>query len=447
MANGANPASAYRDFRRVNLDAPEEPRSKNRIITLSLTQQCNLNCVYCYQAARRDPAAENMPFEVARQALEEELTQDLGFETVTVELIGGEVFLRWPLAKRIIEWLLDNEARWTTPVSVFIDTNGTILTDEIKLWLYARRDKVIVGLSLDGTPSAQNLNRSDSYARVAPHIPFFARTWPTKSAKMTISPATIPMIHDSILHVMGSGLRVAANLPLEDIWGEPAQKAAHLEEFQSQIERLVEFFGSHPELPVPSIIDLPVGPMVSERDRGRSWCGAGRNMIAVESDGTRLPCNRYDRMSFDQGLFARPKGPLANACADCVLMPACPTCEAHNWETNGHPGNRTSFHCEFIKIQLWGTAQMRSLRIGGRLRELADRRQENDGGADIADEQEARKILDELRAAELILAELEAQGMVDADGRLRRGWARRERPVLARRERHAAERPGAGARP
>jgi len=93
-------------------------------------------------------------------------------------------------------------------------------------------------------------------------------------------------------------------------------------------------------------------------------------MVAYDINGKMLPCNRYASMSFDQSLFDRPLSPITSRCRYCLFKLACQTCEAHNWEVNGNPNNRTSFQCEFIKLQICGTAQVHAMRLEKRVQEL-----------------------------------------------------------------------------
>jgi len=338
------------------------PAVNTKILGLNVTEQCNLKCVYCYQVDRRKNKDNVISFDVAAAAIEDHLTRDDSFRKVIIELIGGEVFLYFRFVQQLVNWTLERREKWKKQFVFFIDTNGTLLNNEIKDWLFKRREHVIIGLSLDGTQKAHDLNRSKSYERIAPHFSFITQTWPRSIAKMTISPKTVPMIFEGILHVMKQGFYVAANVPMEDIWGLPEQKDEVVLIFRDQISKLVNFFGKNAQLPLPNIINLPI-PVIASEEHERPWCGSGRNMIAIETSGRVIPCNRYASMSFDQSLFDKPLKPNVSKCTKCLFKPACQTCEALNWEVNGNPEARTSFHCEFTKLQVWGTAQVLAMRL------------------------------------------------------------------------------------
>lgn len=378
------------------------PTIDTRILSLIITEQCNLNCIYCYQRIRRNNKKNVMTFNVATAAIIDSLTKDDGFKKVIIELIGGEVFLYFPFIRKLVAWTLERKNLWNKQFVFFIDTNGTLLNKDIKKWLYLNRDYVFIGLSLDGTPQAHNINRSGSYERIAPHIPFIVKTWSRAEAKMTISPNTIPMIYESILHIMKQGLIVNANVPMEDIWGSSIEKSRHIRMFYQQIKMLVDFFGEHTELRLPNIINLPIAIIASE-EHDRPWCGSGRNMIAIETNGVVIPCNRYSTMSFDHSLFNKPQSENSSICQYCLFKPACQSCEALNWETNGNPEARTTFHCEFTKLQIWGTAQVLAIRIERGMDELKSMSKE-----ELAlHQEEAKKMLRLLKASALVLSEFE----------------------------------------
>jgi radical SAM protein with 4Fe4S-binding SPASM domain len=336
------------------------PQNDLFTVSIVLTEECNLRCNYCYQDTKRLKGA--MDRTTARAAIERVLTEDSEFGHVMIEFIGGEVTLHWNLLTELIEWTRSQPERWKKHYSFFIDTNATLLNDERKAWLKERAAFVLVGTSLDGVREAHDLNRCGSFDTVVSNLPFFAENWPGQTVKMTISPSTVPHIYAGIMEIMSHGLEVAANVPLEDIWGTPDEKAATVGEFRRQIEKLVAFFGEHTQAPIPSIINLPI-QIIHSNERDRPWCGSGRSMAAVDVDGTLLPCNRYARMSFDHALTQKTLTDVRPACTTCLFKPACQTCEAHNWEVNGNPNARTRFHCEFTKLQVWGTAQVRVKRL------------------------------------------------------------------------------------
>ena len=124
-----------------------------RIVTLTLTNTCNLQCTYCYEANK---SSKRMPFEVAKEIIDKEMNADEGME-IEFDMFGGEPFLVFDLMKQIADYLVQNYAqrKWL----IFATTNGTLVHGEIQDWL-KNRPFFYCGLSLDGNKLMHDINRS-----------------------------------------------------------------------------------------------------------------------------------------------------------------------------------------------------------------------------------------------------------------------------------------------
>lgn len=331
------------------------------ILQLILTEECNLRCPYCFIA---DKNPRRMPVELAKQLIDRELSQDGCKEEFEIELCGGEPFLAFEELKEIVEYSICNASRWGKRFYFFICSNLMPLDDNIKNWLEQRRCWVVLGTSLDGTKEAHDLNRCGSYDAVALHIPFYRRLYPTQGVKMTIGPHSVSSIYDSIIHIQSMGLSVSANVVYEPVWGDGEIRKKHLIRFAGQLELLVEYYAEHPSAEVPNLLSLPIRLFTEPQAPDKNWCGSGKNMRAYDTDGRVLPCHRFSRSCtlkvYEEGRSVGPR--IQNQCDACRFASACPTCAAYNWEKSSHPRSRTSFHCEFIKLQLLATAKLIFLR-------------------------------------------------------------------------------------
>lgn len=342
--------------------------SKTRIVMLTLTEDCNLRCRYCYEATKsRD---RYMTLEVAQKAITEYMEMQDQFETIEIDFFGGEPLLAFPLIHQIMDWFHSRE--WPKKHRFFMTSNGTILTDEMKQCLL-HYHCLQIGISIDGNKTAHNLNRSNSYERVAQNLPFFLEHWPDQIVKMTISAETIPYVADSIIEMEEKGLVFSANLPFEDIWGTPDQKQTLLEAYAEQLDRLVEYYAARPHLYPVSFLahkveqaNLPPGAPVLGGECVR-WCGAGHEMIMVDTDGNRFPCHR-----FSPWVTGRPApDELANwqtqwkpeKCTECKIVDLCPVCAGFNWQENGDTGIRTTYHCEALKLEVLASAKLEALKL------------------------------------------------------------------------------------
>jgi len=342
---------------------------KRQTIVLTITKACNLRCSYCYESKSR--GAESIDFETARDIIKYYMEADNGFEAIEFDFFGGEPLLKFSLIKEIIEWF-KSVRTWRKRFIFLIETNGTLLTDEIKNWLNKNKYFVIVTFSIDGNQTAHNLTRDNSYDLLLPNIPFFQENWPFQPAKMTICEKNLPFLAESVIELEKMGLFFTANIVFEDIWGVGEKKKEMLKEYEKQLDQLVEFYSERLDL-------YPVGPILSHvieaydkhpiRDENGClrFCGAGHEMIMVDVDGTIYPCHRFapwvtgrpaPRAIVNNQIEWRPE-----ECKLCKLISICPTCAGFNWQINGDTGIRTRFHCDAFKVEFIASAKLEANRI------------------------------------------------------------------------------------
>jgi uncharacterized protein len=340
-----------------------------RVVILTVTEDCNLRCRYCYEPNK---SPRYMSKETAIDAITHYMKADDGFEAVEFDFFGGEPLLAFDVIQDIVDWF--HTQGWNKDHLFFISTNSTLLTDEMKNWFVMNKRCVKVGVSLDGNKTAHDINRSDSYDRVKKNLPFIMEHWPDQPAKMTISAETIPYVADSIIELEEIGIPFSANVVFEDIWGDKEQKSQLLELYAQQLDRLVEYYAVRPGLFPARPVDVKLeffgqDSAKIQQVRGEDcvrWCGSGHEMVVVEVDGSRSPCHRFSpwitgKPIPDQVNWQTSWGP--DQCATCKLLSVCPTCAGYNWQVNGDSGIRTTYHCEAFKLEAMASAKLAALRL------------------------------------------------------------------------------------
>ncbi len=137
----------------------ESLQGKLTDLILNATERCNLRCKYCtysgsYYYERRH-SARDMPWEVAKGAIDYFYCHSQASNKVYVSFFGGEPLLNFDLIKRSIEYT-KGFTNWP-PMLFHVDTNGTLLTREMmKLMIH---NDVILQVSIDGTPKTHNTYR------------------------------------------------------------------------------------------------------------------------------------------------------------------------------------------------------------------------------------------------------------------------------------------------
>lgn len=343
---------------------------RRRSLTLTLTEDCNLRCRYCYETTKsRD---RYMSFSVAQQAISEYMEMDDGFDAVEIDFFGGEPMLAFGLIQDLVDWFHNRE--WRKRHVFFIGSNGTILTDGMKSWLIENKHCVYIGVSLDGNKVAHDLNRSNSYDLLMQNMPFFIEHWPDQPVKMTINAESIPFVADSIIELEEMRIPFTANLVFEDIWGTPERKSALLSTYAQQLDRLVEYYLAHSDLFPARLIDVKCEFLSKDWPGGRlvgadcvRWCGAGHEMVVIEVDGSRSPCHRFSSWvtgrPLPKHIVNRQTSWKPDKCNACKLALLCPTCAGFNWQVNGDSGTRTTYHCEAFKLEVQASAKLQALRL------------------------------------------------------------------------------------
>lgn len=109
-----------------------------RLVILSVTEDCNLRCIYCY--AHGGEGKSYMSYSTAKRAIERYYHPGM-----KVQLTGGEPMLNYRVVRRIAE-------RYDVRFS--IQTNGTLLDHEKAEELHDLG--VRIGISIDGPPEVND---------------------------------------------------------------------------------------------------------------------------------------------------------------------------------------------------------------------------------------------------------------------------------------------------
>ncbi len=107
------------------------------LLVLWLTNDCNLNCKYCY--ANAGEKQEYMTFDTAKKAIDR-----MGQGGFKLQLAGGEPLMNMPLIREIYDYLRQTGIN----AGLQLQTNGTLITPELAKEIRAM--KIAVGVSLDG---------------------------------------------------------------------------------------------------------------------------------------------------------------------------------------------------------------------------------------------------------------------------------------------------------
>ena len=146
-----------------------------KTLILHLTDACNLNCRYCYQAEwdLKHRKKKVMRLDVACRAVDF-LSDHAGeLEEVVLVFFGGEPLLNFKVIPEVVDYACQKASRKGKKINFAITTNGTLLTEEIIDFF---QDKNIgVTVSIDGFEKVHDRYRrfpdgSPSYGILLPKI-------------------------------------------------------------------------------------------------------------------------------------------------------------------------------------------------------------------------------------------------------------------------------------
>lgn len=342
-------------------------------IMLLLTEECNLNCVYCYEHFK---SKRKMSFDTARSILDNFYSSSKPGDTVLIEVFGGEPFTNFELIKQIDDYVMTMYGDRNTFFET--TTNGTLVHGEVQEWLKERKERYMVSLSLDGTETMQNKNRpflsgKGSYENI--DIDFFVTTWPECQAKLTMSEYTLPSLADGIINLYKLGFFADATLSTGVDWNYSKNE----ELFVRELEKLVDYYTDNPDIKLCTMLDYDLRLVFSKLNKKLRFCGAGEMTACYDIDGNVYPCQGFAPVSigeqaenfknYDASKFDLIK---ENPCYDCKFFFLCATCYSANLVTTGCCHLVDVNLCYSYRLCILASAKIQFRRIKNKKTELTE---------------------------------------------------------------------------
>lgn len=263
-----------------------------RGFVIRLTDQCNLDCDYCYEKRSvRGNAAMNLT--TARSVVEYVLRSPV--EDPTICLFGGEPLLNWDVGRFLIEEISKGGKALGKKPFFQITTNGTNITSEIAGTV--ARYNITVQVSIDGTIETHDRHRKfkggqGTYDRIMKGIELLRAENPYAriDAQAVLTPGNTDLVSIA-KHLTGIGFRRLSFLVRS--WAEARGQGWSVEDIEELAHSRAEFFPfflrsvqeGRPE------VDMGFAGMVAaEPDchNGFRECGSGE--VYIDTSGSIYSC-------------------------------------------------------------------------------------------------------------------------------------------------------------
>lgn len=302
-----------------------------------------------------------MSLETAKSIISEAFAKT-EYDKLEFDFHGGEPLINFSLIKELCEWTWSEKR--SVPYRFFGSTNGTLLTPTIKQWLSENKDRICFGLSLDGTPEMNLINRGSTISDE--DLDFFLTNWPAQTIKMTVSKDTMETLSDGVIYAHKKGFEVSVNMAYGVDWD-----ASLVDTYRRELNKLVDYYIDNPEVKPCSIFEKNLSSMYLNSSNNRC-CGAGKQLKAYDTAGNIYPCHMFSPNTLEikqwyhimeNDFFSDDSMYGDKSCENCKIYKICPTCYGMNFIERHDVGARDKRRCTYIKVEKEAMCRYKMMRI------------------------------------------------------------------------------------
>jgi radical SAM protein with 4Fe4S-binding SPASM domain len=285
------------------------------------------------------------------------------YNRIVIKLFGGEPFLEFELIKEICEWTWSK--KWIKEYLFFIDTNGTLISNEIKEWVIKNRERLLLGLSLDGTKKTHNLNRCNSFDKI--DLNFFKENYPNQPVKMTISDRNLSNLAEDVIFIHKLGFKIGSCNFAEGV--AMTNFKSNYDIIAKQFQLLIDYYLLNTDVEAVPLLNIPLRYCEISKLRKIKQCGVGESISVVDVDGKIYPCSYLSSLSLTQRQlrdiqqidFTNTELFIDTECEkNCYLFPICNSCYGDNFISTGKLYKRSFQKCELMKLRIFAATNYKA---------------------------------------------------------------------------------------
>lgn len=369
----------------------KDPINKITQITFQVTEDCCLNCSYCYQNHK---TKNKMTFEIAQKAIDSLLNNKIEICTsdktkgIVFEFIGGEPLLEIDLIEQIMDYYFSQGIKlnhpWIPFTKISICSNGILYFDKkVQNFIKKYYKYLSFCISIDGNKELHdkcrvNFQGEGSYdIAIAAAKDYMAKYDNLLPTKMTLTHENLSYLSASIENLIQEGYQqIHFNCVYENVWKENDDII-----FYNELIKIADYLIEkklYNKIYI-SIFEELVGTPI-DIEENRNWCGGtleDQSSFAIDYKGDIYLCIRYMESSLNgkqkplnignifHGVFYTPeekenakilsnitrKEQSTEECYYCDVARGCGWCSAFNYEELGTPRKRLTYICKMHKAR------------------------------------------------------------------------------------------------
>lgn len=329
--------------------------------TLHLTDNCNLNCKYCYENKK----CAELSIEDIKSIIDYEISNNS--KICNIVFYGGEPLLKKDVIYDVIEYIKSKNSQ--TRFSFGITTNGTLLDDKF-LEFMKENNFINVAYSFDGDEEVQNLNRitksgEGTFKVVNENATKMLEKFKNTVAMVVVTKNNIKSLENSVNFLINKGF-VAINILFDYTYDWQDED---LEIIREQFKKVGEIYYQRIKMEKDIYIPLfetKIKSYVEESNSCAEECTLGMKNVNIGTDGKIYPCVQlvenpeYIVGDCKNGIDKKAREKLINnsqkeneICKTCAVKKRCKhTCACRNYLTSKNINEVSPIVCEIERMTI-----------------------------------------------------------------------------------------------
>lgn len=331
--------------------------------SLYLTDNCNLNCKYCYEKEMH--SNRELSFDNIKKIIDREINSKSKESVIT--FFGGEPLLKKDLIYKTSNYIKNKRSK--TKFLFNMTTNGTLIDDEFVDFFY-KSDFISLSFSIDGEKRFHDENRIMKSGKGTYDIV------EKNAKKLLIKPdviVAVPVISKNNIKNLSENLKNLLKIGFEKIslqfdflsdWNDEDLKVIK-KEFEKISEMYIKSMRDEKEFHILGI-DEKIRSYIDNKIDCNNNCSVGMHGVNVGTDGNIYPCmqfmynQEYIIGNCENGVNKEIQLKIHNElkqeleeCKQCSVRKRCNhTCSCINKAFTNNPKQTSAFTCEIERMMI-----------------------------------------------------------------------------------------------